>query len=806
MLFTEEWLRSYVNPQLDTNGLADALTMHGLEIEDVTTVAPPFTGVVVGKVLTCRDHENSDHLHVCEVDAGTGETLQIVCGAPNVRAGIKTACALIGAQLPGGFNIKKSKLRGVVSMGMLCSQRELGITENHDGIWILPDDAPVGEDIRKYARLDDARIELKLTPNRGDALSLVGVARDLHAVTGAPLTLPEMKPVAATCSCRLPVKVEAPDLCGRFSGRVIRGLNAKAPTPEWMKTRLERAGQRSISALVDISNYVMLELGRPTHFYDLDKIEGGCLTVRWARPGEQVALLNGQTVDIDGYFGVICDGDKPEGLAGIMGGERTSISDDTASIYIESAFWHPTAIQGRCRKLNFSTDAAYRYERGVDFASTVEHLEYITKLVLDICGTPETKVGPVDDVVVNLPERRPVKMRMARCAKVVGIEIPLEAVKNAFTRLGFEWTYDEKDAVFTVVPPAYRFDIEIEEDLIEEAARLYGYENLPDRPPMARCAMKSQPEERRTAHALRRELARLGYQELINFSFVPTAWEKDFADNDNPIRLLNPINAELSVMRTQIIGNLVDILKYNLNRRAERVRLFEIGRVFYRDPSVEEGDWTVKGVRQPMHAAGLAYGSVDDAQWGIAERRVDFYDVKGDLERLVAPLKLTFVRESFPGLHPGRSAGIYLNGKRIGFIGEIHPRTAMKYALPHAPVVFEFDVEPVLDVPLPFYREVSKFQPMHRDIAVVVPAALQVEVLFDAVKKAMKKDPRLMPVSDFRLFDLYRPKEEGVDEKSLAFSVELNARGDAALTDEQAESAMEGVLAALESAGAKLRK
>lgn len=806
MLFTEEWLRQYVNPQLDTNALADALTMHGLEVEDVTTVAPPFTGVVVAKVLTCRDHENSDHLHVCEVDAGTGEVLQIVCGAPNVRAGIKVACAMIGARLPGDFAIKKSKLRGVVSMGMLCSQRELGITEDHNGIWILPDDAPVGEDIRKYAKLDDARIELKLTPNRGDALSLIGVARDLHAVTGAPLTLPEMKPVAPTCECKLAVDVEASDLCGRFSGRVIRGLNAKAPTPDWMKTRLERAGQRSISALVDISNYVMLELGRPTHFYDLDKIEGGKLTVRWAKKGEEVALLNGQTVGVDEYFGVICDDDKPEGLAGIMGGERTSISDETTSIFIESAFWHPTAIQGRCRKLNFSTDAAYRYERGVDFASTVEHLEYITQLVLDICGTPNTKVGPVEDEITSLPERKPVTMRAARCRKVVGIDIPLQAMEDAFTRLGFAWRFDEAEEVFTIVPPAYRFDIEIEEDLIEEVARLYGYEKLPDRPPMARCAMKSQPEERRTAHALRVELARLGYQELINFSFVPPAWEADFGGSADPIRLLNPINAELSVMRTQIIGNLVDILKYNLNRRADRVRLFEIGRVFFRDPSVEEGDWTVKGVRQPVHVAGLAYGGADDAQWGVAARRVDFYDVKGDIERLAAPLKLTFASEAFPGLHPGRSAGIYLNGKRIGFIGELHPRTAMKYELPHAPVVFEFEAEPILGVPLPFYRTVSKFQPMHRDIAVVVPADMQAAVLFDAVKTALKKDPRLLPVTDFQLFDCYRPKEEGAQEKSLAFSVELNARGDAALTDEQAEAAMEGILAALESTGAKLRK
>ncbi len=806
MLFTEEWLRAYCNPALDTDGIADALTMHGLEVEDVTTVAPAFTGVVTAEVLTCRDHENSDHLHVCEVNAGTGETLQIVCGAPNVRAGIKVACALIGAELPGGVKIKKSKLRGVVSMGMLCSQRELGITEDHTGIWILPDDAPIGVDIREYAKLDDAKIEVKATPNRGDALSVVGIARDLHAVTGSPLTMPKMDPVPATCDAVHPVEVVDSDLCGRFSSRVILGLNPDAKTPAWMKSRLERAGQRSISALVDISNYIMLEVGRPTHFYDLDKLNGGRIVVRWAKAGEKAELLNGKTIDLDPYFGVICDGDAPEGLAGIMGGERTSISGTTTNLFIESAFFQQAAIQGRCRRLNFSTDAAYRYERGVDFETTVDYLEYVTSLVLAICGTPDTKVGPAQDIVTKLPVRHPVTMRVARCRKVVGADVPLTAMHDAFTRLGFKYEYDEASEVFTVIPPGYRFDIEIEEDLIEEVARLWGYDHLPDRLPLARSTMRAQPETRRTAHALRRELAGLGYQELINFSFVPDEWEKDFGCGIEPIHLLNPINSELSVMRTQLAGSLVSILKYNLNRRAERVRLFEIGRVFFRDASVEDTDLTVKGVRQPMHVGGLAYGTADDAQWGVPARRVDFFDVKGDIERLAAPLPVRFEAETFPGMHPGRSAAVYVNGVKVGYLGELHPRLARKYELPHSPILFELDLEPLLELPLPSYREVSKFQPMRRDIAVVVPAALEVQKLFDAVKTAAKKDPRLFALSDFRLFDLYRSQDEDKKhEKSVAFSVELTARGDEALSDAQADEAMKGVLAALESEGAKLR-
>lgn len=804
MLFTEDWLRQYCNPELSTEALAETLTMAGLEVEEVTSVAPAFTGVVVAKVVTCRDHENSDHLHVCEVDAGTGELLQIVCGAPNVKAGVKAPCALVGAELPGGFKIKKSKLRGVLSMGMLCSARELGITEDHSGIWILPEDAPVGTDIREYAKLNDARIEVKLTPNRGDALSLIGIARDLHAVTGAPLTLPEMKPVAPTCDCRLPVRVEAPELCGRFASRIIRNINARAETPAWMKERLERAGQRSISALVDISNYVMIELGRPTHFYDLDKIESDHLTVRWAKAGESVHLLDDSRYDVDGYYGVICDGDAPECLAGIKGGYKTQITNDTKDVFIEAAFWHQAAVQGRPRKLNFSTDASYRYERGVDFGSNVTHLEYITQLVLDICGTPETKVGPVDDVVTTLPERKPVTMRVDRCLKVIGMEIPVDAMEAIFTRLGFEWKREGN--VFTVMPPTYRFDIEIEEDLIEEVARLYGYEKLPDRPPVAPAAMKGPLEGKRSEHALRVEMAKLGYQELINFSFVPEAWEKDFADNEKPIRLLNPIASHLAVMRTQLIGGLVDILKYNLNHKAERVRVFEIGRVFCPDESIPDGPWTVKGIRQPKHIAGLAYGTAADLQWGIETRRVDFFDVKGDIERLVAPLKVRYVPETFPGLHPGRSAGIYLGDKRIGFLGELHPRTAHDYDLVHAPIVFEIDVADLVDVPVPSYVPLSKFQPMHRDLAVVVAADVPVEKLTDAVWAAKKIDLRLASLEVFSLFDLYRPKSaEGADEKSLAFKIELVARGEEPLGELEADAAMKAILEALAPLGAKLR-
>lgn len=413
-------------------------------------------------------------------------------------------------------------------------------------------------------------------------------------------------------------------------------------------------------------------------------------------------------------------------------------------------------------------------------------------------------MGPVDDQIVNLPERKPVTMRVARCLKVVGMDIPVEAMHNTFTRLGFEYTFDGE--VFTVQAPSHRFDIEIEEDLIEEVARLYGYEKLPDRPPLARIAMKSPKEASRTGHALRREMAVLGYQELINFSFVPEAWEKDFAGNDAPIRLLNPIASQLSVMRTQLVGGLVDILKYNLNRKAERVRVFELGRVFFPDPAVLDGPWSVKGVRQPSHIAGLAYGTASDVQWGVEARRVDFYDVKGDVERLVAPLKARFVKEVFPALHPGRSAAIYVGEKRVGFIGELHPKLVHEYGLPNAPVVFELEVEPLLTLELPRYTPVSKFQPMRRDVAVVVPADFEVQVLMDAVNDARVSDARLGALVSFGLFDLYRPKtDEGDAEKSLAFAVELNSTGEEALTDAEADATMQALVEVLERAGARLR-
>ncbi|MCY0858473.1 phenylalanine--tRNA ligase subunit beta [Cupriavidus sp. D39] len=808
MQFSESWLRSFVNPdKISTDALSHSLTMAGLEVEEVGPVAPPFNKVVVARVLSTERHPNADRLNVCQVDAGTGETLQIVCGAPNVAPGVLVPCALVGAVLPpseaGGkpFEIKVGKLRGVDSYGMLCSARELKLSEDHGGLMLLPEDARIGMDIREYLDLDDQVFVIKLTPNKADCLSIHGVAREVAALTGAQLHLPEMKPVAVTLADKLPVKISAPDLCGRFSGRVIRGVNAHAATPAWMVQRLERAGQRSLSALVDISNYVMLELGRPSHVFDLDKIHGG-LDVRWGRKGEQLKLLNGNTVELDEQVGVIADDKEIESLAGIMGGDSTAVTLDTTNIYLEAAFWWPQAIQGRSRRFNFSTDAGHRFERGVDYATTVEHIERISALILEICGG---QAGPVDDQVVNLPQRKPVRLRVARAERVLGIELSPAVIADVFQRLQLPFTREQgaHGEVFVVTPPSYRFDLEIEEDLIEEVARIYGFERIPARPPIAESEMRPTDEARRSTHAVRHAIAACDYQEVINFAFVEEKWERDFANNDNPIRLLNPIASQLAVMRSTLIGGLLDKVRYNLNRKASRVRMFEVGRVFHRDATVADGGLTVAGYHQPMVAGGIAYGPAFEEQWGIATRPVDFFDVKGDVESLLFPRVARFEPVSHPALHPGRAAQVVIDGKVAGVIGELHPRWLQEYELAQAPVVFELDLQALREVGLPGYTEISKFPAAVRDLALVVKQSVRVQDLLDVMREALEKQGLARYCQSLVLFDEFRPKAAsaaiGADEKSLAFRLTLQDTG-ATLQDETVDSAVRCMVEAASAA------
>ncbi|AIO67737.1 phenylalanine--tRNA ligase subunit beta [Burkholderia oklahomensis] len=809
MQFPESWLRTFVDPQLTTDELSHALTMAGLEVESLRPAAPPTEKIVVGRVIEVVKHPDADKLNVCQVDAGTGATLQIVCGAPNVAPGIKVPVALVGAKLPPAeegaepFAIKLSKLRGVESQGMLCSARELRLSDDHSGLMILPEDTPVGEDIRDTLSLDDTVFEIKLTPNKADCLSVFGIARETAAITGAPLTAPDIRPVLTELTETLPVKISAPDLCGRFSGRVIRGVNARAKTPQWMIERLERAGQRSVSALVDISNYVMFELGRPSHVFDLDKIHGG-IDVRWGRRGESLKLLNGSTVELDETVGVIADDRQVESLAGIMGGDSTAVTLDTTNIYLEAAFWWPDSIRGRARKYNFSTDAAHRFERGVDYSTTVEHVERITQLILDICGG---QAGPVDDRIANLPQRAPVAMRVSRANRIIGVEIGEDEVAQIFTRLGL--AFERDGDVFSVTPPPHRFDIEIEEDLIEEVARIHGFEKIPARPPVATSEMRATDETRRSIHAIRHALAARDYAETVNFSFVDAEWERDFAGNDNPVRLLNPIASQLSVMRTTLFGSLVGVLRHNLNRRADRVRVFETGRVFIADPSVKAGELAVEGYAQPKRFGALAYGPVIEEQWGAATRQVDYFDVKGDLEALLAPVVARFVKAEHAALHPGRSARIEVDGRAVGWIGELHPRLMQKYELPHAPVMFEIDADALVARTLSVPSEVSKFPPVRRDIAVVVDQKVEVQALFDEMKKALAEDACKF-VQKVALFDEFRAKSNtssglSAHEKSLAFRVTLQDPA-GTLQDEMVDQAIQTLVDRMARVyGARLR-
>lgn len=808
MQFSEKWLRTMVNPNMTSDELSHLLTMSGLEVEEVEPVAPPFTNVVVGEVLEVAKHPNADRLNVCQVDVKTGTLLNIVCGAPNVRVGLKVACAMAGAVLPPGadgkpFEIKVGQLRGVESQGMLCSARELKLTDDGEGgLLELPDDAPIGQNFRDYFLLNDLKFTIKLTPNKADCLSVLGVAREVSALTGEPLKLPTFQAVTVNSAEVLPVRISAPDLCGRFAGRVIRNLNAKAETPLWMKRRLERSGQRSVSALVDISNYVMLELGRPSHVFDLAKIHG-TLDVRWGKKGESLKLLNGNTVDVDEWVGVVADEQSVESLAGIMGGDATAVSLETKDIYLEAAFWHTSAIQGRARRYNFSTDAAHRFERGVDFASIPEHMERITALLIEVCGTPESKVGPIDDQIVNLPKREPVKVRTARAVKVIGVEVTDEQIADIFTRLGLPFI--QEPGLFSVTPPSYRFDIEIEEDLIEEIARVYGFENIPTRPPVAANEMRIAPENTRSLFTIRRQIADQDYQEVVNYSFVEADWEKDFAGNANPIKLLNPIASQMSVMRSSLVASLVANARYNINRKVSRVRVFEIGAVFKRDAQVQDGPLTVAGFDQSKRVAALAYGPVAEEQWGQASRNVDFFDVKADLEALFAPGTLRFAKVVHPALHPGRSASVHYKGRDIGFIGELHPALQQKYDLPNAAVVFEVDAVALQDQEIPVYAEISKVPAVSRDLALVVKHAVAAQDLLDAFEAAKQSSPDCDIIQSVVLFDEYRGKGLETDEKSLAFRFTLQDAQNT-LQDSAVEAAMQVlVAAAVDKTGARLR-
>ncbi len=808
MQFPESWLRSFCNPPVSTQQLADLLTMAGLEVEELRPVAPPFSSVVVGEIKSTEQHPNADRLKICQVDVGQEALLNIVCGASNARVGIKVPCALVGAVLPPGddgqaFHIKLGKLRGVESQGMLCSAKELKISEESAGLLELKPNATVGEDIRKHLALDDTLFTLKLTPNLAHCLSVYGIAREVSALTGAPLLEPTFAATPATTEDKLKVTLKSPDLCGRFSGRVVKNINPKANTPDWMVERLARCGQRSVNALVDISNYVMFEFGRPTHIFDLAKIHGD-LEVRWGKSGEQLELLNGQTVTVDDKVGVIADAQQVESLAGIMGGQATAVSDDTQHIYIEAAFWWPTSVAGRSRRFNFSTDAGHRFERGVDPALTVAHIEHITALVISICGTADTLTGPVDDQILNLPDAKPVTLRVDRANKIIGTKLSQQDMVKALVSLGL--SVSESPGLISVTPPSYRFDLKIEEDLIEEVARMVGFDKLPNTPPQAPITPKLEHEDKRGSFQLRRQLAALGYQETINFSFVDAKWEHTLAGNNQPIELLNPIASQMNVMRSSLMGSLLHVAKFNQDRKASRVRVFEIGRVFMRDPQVQDSLQTVKGIHQPMHVAGLSLGPTQALGWNASRDSADFFDLKADVAALLPGHALTFTAAEHPALHPGRSARIDSAGQLVGWLGELHPKWRQQWEFASAPLLFELQLDAVLTHPVPKAKPVSRLQAVERDLAFVVRESITHQSLMDCIWSA----PVQGLLQNAVLFDVYRPQKSGgsvsLGEKSLAVRLQLQSTDDTTLTDTQIDTAVQAVVTQLSSTlDAKLR-
>jgi phenylalanyl-tRNA synthetase beta chain len=793
MKFSESWLRTLVDPQLTSAELSHLLTMAGLEVEELDPVAPAFDHVVVAQVLEVVKHPDADRLNVCQVDTGSGTPTTIVCGAPNVAAGLKVPCALPGAKLPGDFTIKIAKVRGIESSGMLCSAKELGIAEEASGLLILPAEAPVGQSIRQYLDLDDNVFELKLTPNRADCLSLLGIAREVGAITGAATSLPVVPEVAAGIADTRAIVLDAPEACPLYCGRIIKGVDAKAVTPEWMKRRLERSGIRAISALVDVTNYVLLELGQPLHAFDNTRLDGA-VHARLAKPEEKLLLLNEQTITVDADVLIIADDAKPLAMAGIMGGEESGITLETTELFLESAFFAPKAIAGRARRYGFSSDASHRFERGVDFGGVRRAIERATQLILDICGG---QAGPVVEAKAALPMRTPVRLRTARAEKVLGLPLGAERIAGLFK--GLALSFEQQSDDFLVTPPSWRFDMEIEEDLIEEIARLYGYDNIPSPAPSGRMKMMVRPEAQRPAYRVRQMLADRGYQEVVNFAFVEAAWEADFAaqtEEDSLIRLANPIASQMAVMRSTLFGGLIANLVTNLKRKQNRVRLFEVGRTFHRASELASGH----AFLQPWKLAGLAFGGALPEGWGSGARKVDFYDVKGDLEALLAPAALRFEKLAHPALHPGRAARILLDGKEIGCIGEVHPEWVQKYDLPQAPVVFELDFASVKAASVPAYAEVSKFPPVIRDLAIVVDQNMELQTLLDGLKGQISG-----LVQDVQLFDVYVGKGVPENKKSLAFRIVMQDT-QRTLQDSEVDAAMQQLVSCFERAfGAQLR-
>jgi phenylalanyl-tRNA synthetase beta chain len=784
MKFSESWLRSAVNPSISTEELVAQVTMAGLEVDAVESAAPEMSGVVVGEILSVEQHPDADKLRVCQV-AGGGETAQVVCGAPNARAGIKVPFATVGAKLPGDFKIKKAKLRGVESFGMLCAQTELQLGDDDDGLWELPADASVGSDLIEYLELNDNIIEVDLTPNRGDCLSIRGLAREVGVLNKTAVLEQACAPVTASINDSISITLEAPEACARYVGRVVRNLDLRQPTPQWMQEKLRRSGVRSLGPAVDVTNYVLLELGQPMHAFDLSKIDGG-IVVRMGRD-EKVKLLDDSDVVIDTQTLVIADQSKALAMAGIMGGDESAVGDDTTDILFESAWFNPLAIAGKARNYGKHTDSSHRFERGVDSELQVAAIERATALMLEICGG-ETGPVVIQESAEDLPAPATIKLRDAHLAQQLGVVIGSAEIDDILARLGLTFV-SRDDEGSTWVAPSWRFDIAIEQDLVEEVARIYGYNNLPTSTPTMALELQAKPERQQDLSIFRQQLVASGYQEAVTYSFVDPELQKLVDPETDGIALQNPISADMSVMRTSLWSGLLSTAIYNLNRQQNRVRIFEAGQCFV--PG-ENGELT-----QNMALAGLICGSRTPAGWTASKDKVDFFDIKGDLESVLA---LTGLAEQFsfsaaehPALHPGQSAMLSRNGEQVGWIGQLHPKLQAQLDVSTPVYLFQVDVAKVSESRLPKFSEVSKFPAVRRDLAFLVDSQIASADLMSEARNAAGEH-----LVDLMLFDVYQSKDIDNKGKSLALGLTFQ-HASRTLTDEEINTAIDRVVKKLDN-------
>ncbi|MCP9269203.1 phenylalanine--tRNA ligase subunit beta [Xenorhabdus sp. XENO-1] len=762
MKFSELWLREWTNPAISSEALSDQITMAGLEVDGVEKVAGQFHSVVVGEVVECGQHPNADKLRVTKVNVGGDRLLDIVCGAPNCRQGLRVAVAIVGAVLPGDFKIKAAKLRGEPSEGMLCSFSELSIADDHDGIIELPADAPIGADLRDYIKLNDSVIEISITPNRADCLSIMGVARDVAVINKLPMTEPQIEAVKLTTEATFPIRVDAPEACPRYLGRVIKNVNVKATTPLWMREKLRRGGVRSIDPIVDVTNYVLLELGQPLHAFDLERLSGS-ITVRLAEQGEKLTLLDGNEIELSADTLVIADEKQALAMAGIFGGQYSGVNTETRHILLECAFFAPLAITGRARRYGLHTDASHRFERGVDPQLQHKAMEYATQLLIAICGG---EAGEIIDVTSGsyLPKSATITLNRNKLDRLIGHHIVDDEVTDILTRLGCQVTVQNDS--WQAVVPSWRFDMQIEEDLVEEIARIYGYNNIPDVPVRADLVMTAHREANLPLKRVKTMLVDKGYQEAITYSFVDPKIQQYLHPQEEALILPNPISADMSAMRLSLLTGLLTTVVYNQNRQQNRVRLFETGLRFVPDENAEHG------IRQELMLGGVIAGNRFEEHWLIEKQAVDFFDLKGDLESVLELTgmlsSISFRAEEHPALHPGQSAGIYLGNNYIGYIGVVHPELERRFDLNGRTVIFELLWASLVDRVIPEMKEVSRFPSNRRDIAIVVPENVAAEDVLAECKKV-----GVNHIVGINLFDVYCGKGVAEGYKSLAISLIL---------------------------------